>query len=96
MAMTVVVTRDVADRYRGFLASLMPEVAPGVYVSPNLSPAVRNRMWAVLSQWWQARAGGSILLVWREAEAPGGLGLASLGVPVRRLADLDGVLAGWR
>jgi len=96
MAMTVVITRDVADRYRGFLASLMPEVAPGVYVSPNLSPAVRNRMWAVLSQWWQALPGGSILAVWRETDAPGGLGLASLGVPVRRLADLDGVLTGWR
>ena len=95
MAMTVVVTRDVADRYRGFLASLMPEVAPGVYVSPNLSPAVRNRMWTVLSQWWQTRPGGSILVVWREADAPGGLELVSLGVPVRRLADLDGVLTGW-
>ncbi len=94
MAMTVVITRDVADRYRGFLASLMPEVAPGVYVSPNLSPAVRNRMWGVLSQWWRARPGGSILAVWREADAPGGLGLTSLGVPVRRLADLDGVLTG--
>jgi CRISPR-associated protein Cas2 len=29
--MTVVVTRDVADRYRGFLASIMPEVATGVF-----------------------------------------------------------------
>jgi len=95
MAMTIVVTRDVANRYRGFLASLMPEVAPGVYVSPNLSSAVRHRMWAVLSRWWQARPGGSILAVWRETGAPGGLGLASLGAPVRRLADLDGVLTGW-
>ena len=37
MPMTVVVTRDVEARYRGFLASVMLEVAPGVYVSPNLS-----------------------------------------------------------
>jgi transposase-like protein len=31
LPMTVVVTRDVADRYRGFLASIMPEVATGVF-----------------------------------------------------------------
>ena len=30
MPMTVVVTRDVEDRYRGFLTSIMLEVAPGV------------------------------------------------------------------
>ena len=35
MPMTVVVTRDVEARYRGFLASAMLEIAPGVYVSPD-------------------------------------------------------------
>ncbi|TVR13365.1 MAG: type I-E CRISPR-associated endoribonuclease Cas2, partial [Planctomycetota bacterium] len=30
MPMTIVVTNDVADRYRGFLASCMLEIAPGV------------------------------------------------------------------
>ena len=30
MAMAVVVTRNVEDRYRGFLASVMLEVAPGI------------------------------------------------------------------
>ena len=34
MPLTLVVTRDVADRYRGFLGSVMPEVAPGVYRIP--------------------------------------------------------------
>ena len=59
MPMTVVVVRDVADRYRGFLASVMPEVAPGVFVSPDLSRAVRERVWTVLSGWWDAVPGGS-------------------------------------
>jgi len=36
MALTVLITRDVEDRYRGFLASAMLEVAPGVYSSPHL------------------------------------------------------------
>lgn len=47
--MTVVVTRDVAPRIRGFLASCMIEIAPGVYTSPRLSTAVRERVWAVIS-----------------------------------------------
>ena len=37
MPMTVVVTRDVADRYRGFLASAMLEIGLGIFVSPELS-----------------------------------------------------------
>ena len=45
MPMTMVMTRDVAARYRGFLASVMPEIAPGVYVSPELSKGVRERIW---------------------------------------------------
>lgn len=42
MALVVIVTRDVAYRYRGFLASVMLEVAPAVYISPRMSPAVRG------------------------------------------------------
>lgn len=92
MPMTVVVTRDVADRFRGFLASVMPEVAPGVFVAANLSRAVRERVWSVLSGWWDAVPGGSILLLWRDDARPGGLGLRVLGLPPRDLADLDGLL----
>ena len=92
MPMTVVVTRDVADRYRGFLSSLMPEVAPGVFVSPELSSGVRERVWTVLSGWWDGMPGGSVLMVWRDDAAPGRLGLRTLGLPVRHLADHDGVL----
>lgn len=44
---TMVVTRDVEDRYRGFLTSVMLEIAPGVYVSPQMSQGVRERVWSV-------------------------------------------------
>lgn len=37
MTLTVIVTRDVEPRYRGFLASAMLEVAPTVYIHPRLS-----------------------------------------------------------
>jgi CRISPR-associated protein Cas2 len=92
MPMTVVVVRDVADRYRGFLASVMPEVAPGVFVSPDLSKGVRERLWAVLSKWWDGAPGGSVVLTWRDDNAAGRLGLLTLGLPRRELMDLDGAL----
>ena len=92
MPMTIVVTRDVADSYRGFLASIMPEIGPGVFVSPELSRGVRERVWAVLSGWWDGAPGGSITLAWKDDAAPGRLGLLTLGLPPRTLADLDSVL----
>ncbi len=90
--MTVLITRDVADRFRGFAASIMPEVAPGVFVAAELSRGVRERMWNVLAGWWDGMPGGSILLVWRDDAAAGRLGMKSLGLPVRTLTDMDGVL----
>jgi CRISPR-associated protein Cas2 len=92
MPMTVLVTRDVADRYRGFLASVMPEVAPGVYVSPELSKAVRERIWSVLCDWWGSRPGGSVVMSWKDSSTTSGLGLTVLGLPPVELVDLDGLL----
>ncbi len=92
MPMTVVATRDVADRYRGFLSSIMPEIGPGVYVSSDLSRGVRDRVWTVLSDWWDGAPGGSITMVWKDDTSPGRLGLLTLGLPPRTLADLDGLL----
>ena len=92
MPMTIVITRDVADRYRGFLSSIMPEIGPGVFVSPELSRGVRERLWHVLSNWWDDMPGGSMMLIWKDDTAPGRLGLLTLGLPPRTLVDLDGVL----
>jgi CRISPR-associated protein Cas2 len=97
MAMTVVVTRDVPGRTRGFLNSVMPEPAPGVYTAAHLSKGVRERIWAVLSDWHHATgATGSVIMLWRDAGEPGGLGVLTLGTPPGRLADLDGVLVSVR
>ena len=78
MPMAIVVTRNVEDRYRGFLASLMLEVAPGLYVAPDLSKSVRTRMWNVLSAWWTALGTGSVVLIWRDTKAVGNLRIESL------------------
>ncbi|WP_375456744.1 type I-E CRISPR-associated endoribonuclease Cas2e [uncultured Methylobacterium sp.] len=90
--MTVVVTRDVADRYRGFLSSIMPEAAPGVFVGAELSRGVRERLWAVMQDWWSDLPGGSVVLLWKDDAEPGRLGLRTLGLSPRTLADLDGAL----
>jgi len=90
--MTMVVTRDVPARYRGFMASVMPEIAPGVYVSPELSKGVRERIWAVAQDWWGRMPGGAFVMVWKDPSAAGGLAMEFLGVPPADLADLDGVL----
>jgi len=96
MPMTVVVTVDVAPRFRGFLASCMLEIAPGVYTSPRMSPAVRNRVWDVLQEWHAELGGGGIVMTWREPSLPGGQGLAFLGTPPRELHDADGIFLARR
>ena len=50
--MTVVVTVNVEARYRGFLASAMLEIAPGVYTSPQMTSGIRERTWDVLARWY--------------------------------------------
>ena len=47
MPMCVIVTRDVENRYRGFLGSVMLEIAPGVYAYPRLNVKVRKQIWSL-------------------------------------------------
>lgn len=89
MPMAIIVTRNVEARYRGFLTSVMLEVAPGVYVAPDLSAGVRARVWDVLSSWWSVLRTGSIVLVWRDTKSVGNLRIESLGEPPKEIADAD-------
>ena len=91
MALTIIVTRDVADRYRGFLASVMLEVAPTVYISPRMNAGVRTRAWKVLSEWHNSEPRGSLTMIWRDVNETGGVGIASLGTPPRELVEVDGL-----
>lgn len=90
--MTIVVTRDVEARYRGFLTSVMLEVAPGVYVAPDLSAAVRERVWSVLESWWLTLRRGALVMIWRDRTASGNLSIETLGEPPKEIVDADGVL----
>lgn len=91
MPMTIAVTRDVAPRVRGFLASVMVEVAAGVFAAPRLSPQVRGRILTVLETWQADLGSGGFTLLWEDKRIPGGLALRTLGQPARQLVEADGL-----
>ena len=94
--MTVIVTRDVAPRIRGFLASCMIEIAPGVYTSPRLSVAVRERIWAVITEWFEELGGRCIVMTWQDPRVPSGQMVRVVGEPPVELVDHDGVILSRR
>lgn len=92
MPLCVIVTRDVEDRYRGFLGSAMLEIGPGIYVQPRMTAGVRHRIWTVLSDWHASLGRGSIIMTWAETKASGSLGLLTLGEPPKMVVEHEGVL----
>lgn len=94
--MTLVVTRDAPGRIRGFLASCMLELAPGVYCGPRLSPGVRDRIWDVVAGWQGELGEGFILMTWPDPKAPGGQQLRLAGTPPVSLVEHEGVLLAKR
>ena len=91
MALVMIVTRDMTNRFHGFLSSTMLEVAPNVFVSPRMNPGVRERIWKVLSDWYEQQPQGSAVMVWRDLNVTGGLGIENLGSPPRQLIEADGM-----
>lgn len=92
MPLCIVVTRDVEMRYRGFLGSIMLEASPGVYVGPRLTKGVRERAWSVLEDWHATLQTGSIVMIWRDTSAPGGLQVRTLGEPLKDIVEHEGAL----
>lgn len=91
MAMTLVVTRNVLERVRGFLASCMCEVAPGVYTAPRMTARVREQIWQVLSDWFEDDADSGITMTWPDAKQVGGQAFLFLGSPKSELYEHDGL-----
>ena len=92
MPMCVIVTRDVVPGIRGFLASTLLEIAPGVYTG-LVSMAVRKRIWTVLCD-WHCQSKGSVVMAYKGEG--GQLATCALGLPVRTVIDCDGVLLAKR
>jgi CRISPR-associated protein Cas2 len=84
VSMTVVVTRDVEGRYRGFLGSCMLELAPGVYTAPRMTRGIRERVWRVVESWHGELGQGSIVMTWAEPGLPGGRPSERWEFPQRR------------
>ena len=91
MALVLIVTHDVADRFHGFLASVMLEVAINVFVAPRMNKGVRERSWNIVADWYGLEPRGSLVMVWRDLNEVGGVGLAHLGTPSRELIEMDGM-----
>lgn len=96
MPMTIVVTRNTPDRYRGFLASCMCEIAPGVYTAPRMNAGVRERVWQVLEGWFAPAEECSVLMTWPDEELRGGQSIRTLGIPRQELLDYYGVFLARR
>jgi CRISPR-associated protein Cas2 len=90
--MIVVVTTNAPPRTRGFLASCMLEIAPGVYTAPRMSTAVRERVWSVIADWYEGEPVGSVVMTWADRTQPGGQAVAVLGLPPVQLVEHDGII----
>ena len=92
MAMTIAVTRNVPDRFNGFINSCMHEIAPGVYVAPRMKKSVRERLWKVMMDWSELISeDGGVVLFWRSRKAPSGLGVRVIGWPKKELVEYEGM-----
>ena len=89
--MTVIVTVNLEARYRGFLASVMLEIAPGVYTSPNMTSGIRERIWDVLRRWYYELGQGAIVMTWRDPSGVGDQQVLTLGEAPKEIVDADGV-----
>lgn len=96
MSMTVVVTRNAPGRFRGYLASCMCEIAPGVYTAPTMTVAVRDRVWRTLESWWALGSDVGLVMTWSDAAFPGGQAIRILGCPATELVDLGAAHASRR
>ena len=89
--MTVIVTVNVDARYRGFLASAMLEIAPGVYTAPRMTSGIRERVWDVLADWYYELGQGAIVMTWQDSAAVGEQRIRTLREAPKEIVDADGV-----
>lgn len=90
--MVIVVTRNVPGRYRGFLASCMLEIAPGVYTGPRMSRGVRERVWNVCCEWAGILDDDSgLLMTWPDKNSTSGQAIRILGWPKKEIVEHDGI-----
>jgi CRISPR-associated protein Cas2 len=92
MSMTIAVTRNLPGRFHGFLASCLLEIAPGVYATPRMRKAVRERLWSVMADWEAfIPDDGGLLMLWADDESPSGMGMQTLGWSKKEFVNHEGL-----
>ena len=94
--MTIIVTRNASGRIRGFLASCMAEIAPGVYTAPRMNVRVRERVWTVVGEWFEPQREMAVVMTWPDRSKNCGQSVRSLGVPAVELVEYSGVYLARR
>lgn len=69
----------------------MLEIAPGVYTQPDMTRAVRERVWAVLTDWWNHFGQGSVVMTWAAPDRAERQGVLVLGEPPREILEHEGL-----
>lgn len=85
--MIVICVEGVADRFHGFLRSVMLNPHPGVYLAMDLDAGSRSRIWSILEDWWQAEPRGMGVMLWRDPQAPMEVRMSSFGAAKRQLIE---------
>lgn len=57
-----------------------------------MSAGVRERVWAVLTNWFEGLGGGSIVMAVQDNREDGSLSVTTLGLPPRTLETVTGML----
>jgi CRISPR-associated protein Cas2 len=94
--MLVICVSNVADRYHGYLRSVMLNVHPGVFVAMDLDAGSRDRVFDTIEEWFAAEPTGSIVLIWKNPNEPLAIEIRNLGVPKREVIQYDDVLGVLR
>lgn len=88
--MIVICLSDTADRFHGFLRSVMLNVHPGVFVSMDLDAGSRDRVWRILEEWWHQDPRGMAVMILRDKTKPMEMDFRVLGSVKRDIVEYDG------
>lgn len=88
--MILVCVSGTADRFHGFLRSVMLNPHPGVYLSVDLDAGSRSRIWGILRGWWEADGRGTAIMLWQNKAKPMEIEFEVLGAPRRDIIEFDG------
>ena len=86
----VVVTCNVENKITGMLRSVFHEIAPGVFVSVDLSARSFDRVWQVIDKWFREGPNKWVVGLTSDKTSVERYKVRSLGQPKREWAEIDG------